>query len=162
MYRYVEGLQWVLNYYYKGVSSWGWFYDYHFAPRITDLKGLADLKFNFELGKPFTPYQQLMGVLPEDSKDHVPPAYRVSLLRLTRIRVGAKEQDLMYEETSPIIDFYPKDFALDMNGKKQDWEAVVKIPFIDQERLLRAMGREYLFITKGWCPAADVQLATFD
>lgn len=49
------------------------------------------------------------------------------------------EKDLMTEETSPIIDFYPKDFELDMNGKKQDWEAVVKIPFIDQERLLKAM-----------------------
>ena len=49
----------------------------------------------------------------------------------------------MYEETSPILDFYPKDFELDMNGKKQDWEAVVKIPFIDQQRLLRAMACEF-------------------
>jgi 5'-3' exonuclease len=48
----------------------------------------------------------------------------------------------MTEETSPIHDFYPKEFELDMNGKKQDWEAVVKIPFIDQARLLRAMGRK--------------------
>lgn len=48
----------------------------------------------------------------------------------------------MTEETSPIIDFYPVDFELDMNGKKQDWEAVVKIPFIDQDRLLKAMARE--------------------
>ena len=123
VYRYVEGLQWILNYYYKGVPSWSWYYDYHYSPRITDLTGLAELKFNFDKGKPFTPFQQLMGVLPEESKEHVPSAYR----------------DLMYEETSPIIDFYPTDFELDMNGKKQDWEAVVKIPFIDQERLLRAM-----------------------
>lgn len=43
-----------------------------------DLHGLADMKFPFELGKPFTPFQQLMGVLPEDSKEHVPSAYRVS------------------------------------------------------------------------------------
>jgi 5'-3' exoribonuclease 1 len=49
----------------------------------------------------------------------------------------------MTEETSPIIDFYPTKFELDMNGKKQDWEAVVKIPFIDQERLLKAMAREF-------------------
>ena len=86
MFKYIEGLQWILNYYYKGVSSWGWFYPYHFAPKITDLKRVDDFKFDFELGKPLTPYQQLMGVLPEESKDHVPPVYRVSAseIRLTR------------------------------------------------------------------------------
>lgn len=87
---------------------------------------IDEFTFNFDLGKPFTPYQQLMGVLPEESKDHVPSVYR----------------DLMTDPESPIADFYPTDFQLDMNGKKQDWEAVVKIPFIDQDRLLKAMARE--------------------
>ncbi|ODO06774.1 hypothetical protein I350_04133 [Cryptococcus amylolentus CBS 6273] len=123
VHHYIEGLQWILNYYYKGVSSWGWFYKYHYSPRITDLKGIADMKFEFDYGQPFLPFQQLMGVLPADSQEHVPLAYR----------------DLMYDPTSPILDFYPKDFELDMNGKKADWEAVVKIPFIDQNRLLKAM-----------------------
>jgi 5'-3' exoribonuclease 1 len=45
----------------------------------------------------------------------------------------------MYSVDSPILDFYPEDFEQDMNGKKQEWEAVVKIPFIDEKRLLRAM-----------------------
>ena len=52
----------------------------------------------------------------------------------------------MTEETSPIYDFYPRQFELDMNGKKQDWEAVVKIPFIDQKRLLKAMARELFLV----------------
>lgn len=81
IYKYVEGLQWVLMYYYKGVASWAWFYNHHFAPRITDLKGIAEMKFDFELGRPFKPFEQLMGVLPEDSKEHVPGAYRVCPLR---------------------------------------------------------------------------------
>ena len=46
---------------------------------------------------------------------------------------------MIVEKNSPIIDFYPRDFELDMNGKKMEWEAVVKIPFIDEKRLLDAM-----------------------
>lgn len=38
------------------------------------------MSFSFELGKPFHPFEQLMGVLPEASKELVPLAYRVSTL----------------------------------------------------------------------------------
>jgi len=40
--------------------------------------------------------------------------------------------DLMCDPNSPILG--PLDFGLDLNGKKQDWEAIVKIPFIDERR----------------------------
>lgn len=49
----------------------------------------------------------------------------------------------MWDPNSPILDFYPQEFEQDLNGKKQEWEAVVKIPFIDEKRLLRAMQGEY-------------------
>ncbi|KAJ7500293.1 exonuclease II [Mycena galericulata] len=120
---YYKGLQWVMHYYYSGVASWGWFYNYHYAPRISDLRGVDQMEFKFELGRPFRPFEQLMGVLPAASKEHIPVAY----------------QDLMYSANSPILDFYPLEFEQDLNGKKQDWEAIVKIPFIDQDRLLPAM-----------------------
>ncbi|KAF8754092.1 hypothetical protein RHS01_06453 [Rhizoctonia solani] len=123
VYRYIEGLQWVMYYYYRGVASWGWFYDYHYAPRISDIKNIELFEFNYELGKPFKPFEQLMGVLPYASHELIPEAYR----------------ELMHSEHSPILDFYPENFDLDMNGKKQEWEAVVKVPFIDQKRLLSSM-----------------------
>ena len=86
---------------------------------------------DFDLGQPFKPFQQLMGVLPDRSKNIVPSAYH----------------PLMTSSESPIIDFYPRDFELDMNGKKMEWEAVVKIPFIDENRLLAAMSTKELLLS---------------
>ena len=45
----------------------------------------------------------------------------------------------MVNEDSPVKDFYPVDFETDLNGKQMEWEAVVLIPFISEERLLNAM-----------------------
>ncbi|KAL6722155.1 exonuclease II Exo2 [Lecanora helva] len=130
--NYVQGLQWVLYYYYRGVVSWPWFYGYHYSPMISDVKNGLKANVNFRLGQPFRPYQQLMGVLPDRSKTIVPTAYH----------------DLMTNPKSPIIDFYPRDFELDMNGKKMEWEAVVKIPFIDEDRLLPAMATKDFLLSQ--------------
>lgn len=33
--NYVQGLQWVLFYYYRGIASWPWFYGFHYSPMIS-------------------------------------------------------------------------------------------------------------------------------
>lgn len=35
--NYVQGLQWVLYYYYRGIASWPWFYQYHYSPLISGM-----------------------------------------------------------------------------------------------------------------------------
>ncbi|XP_038574782.1 LOW QUALITY PROTEIN: 5'-3' exoribonuclease 1 [Micropterus salmoides] len=120
---YVEGIQWILHYYYHGVQSWSWYYPYHYAPFLSDIRNISGLKLTFDLGKPFMPFQQLLAVLPAASKELLPEAYR----------------HLMMSENSPIIEYYPLDFKTDLNGKQQEWEAVVLIPFIDERCLLAAM-----------------------
>ncbi|EER19448.1 5'-3' exoribonuclease, putative [Perkinsus marinus ATCC 50983] len=126
---YVEGICWVLQYYYQGVVSWDWFYPYHYAPFATDLVGCSALECNkasyYTKGKPFLPLQQLMSVLPPRSG---PPA-----------DIPVEMQKLMTEPNSSIIDFYPEDFALDLNGKKFTWQAVILLPFIIQDRLIAAL-----------------------
>ncbi|XP_040911362.1 5'-3' exoribonuclease 1 isoform X2 [Toxotes jaculatrix] len=120
---YVEGIQWILHYYYHGVQSWSWYYPHHYAPFLSDIRNISGLKLTFDLGKPFMPFQQLLAVLPAASMELLPECYR----------------HLMTSDRSPIIEYYPLDFKTDLNGKQQEWEAVVLIPFIDERCLLAAM-----------------------
>lgn len=110
---------------------------------MPDMVNVDKMSFNFDLGEPFKPFEQLMGVLPEASKELVPPAFRVRWILTESIdgdgRLMWILQELMFGIDSPIIEFYPQSFEQDLNGKKQDWEAIVKIPFIDKQRLQAAM-----------------------
>ncbi len=45
----------------------------------------------------------------------------------------------MTEPSSPLAPYYPNDFESDPNGKRQPWEAIVKIPFIDGDQLLEVV-----------------------
>lgn len=123
-YEYIRGLCWVLLYYYQGCPSWSWYFPFHYSPLASDLGICAKYKIEFEEGIPFSPYGQLMGVLPATSGAFALPK---------------KFHALMCNPLSPIIHFYPTDFKLDLNGKRFAWQGVIILPFIEEKTLLKAI-----------------------
>ncbi|KAJ5578360.1 5'-3' exoribonuclease 2 [Penicillium hispanicum] len=129
---YAEGLAWVLRYYFQGCPSWTWYYPYHYAPFAADFVDIGEMEINFDKGRPFRPFEQLMGVLPASSNHALPEVFH----------------PLMSDPESEIIDFYPEDFPVDLNGKKFAWQGVILLPFIDEKRLLAAMEKKYPLLTE--------------
>ncbi|KAL8248932.1 hypothetical protein R6Q59_005800 [Mikania micrantha] len=120
VFKYTEGVCWIMHYYYQQVPSWQWFYPYHYAPLASDFVGLDKLDINFTLGQPFKPLDQLLAVLPAASAQALPLFYR----------------ELMTRESSPILDFYPE-----ASMKMHDMQGVSKLPFIDESRLLSEIAK---------------------
>ena len=130
--EYIRGLCWVLAYYYDGCPDWQWFYPFHYAPFAEDMRSIMRIPLDFNSSAPpFKPLEQLMGVFPEKSAQALPKSWR----------------KLMSDPESPIIDFYPTNFKVDLNGKKQAWMGVVLLPFIDEARLFKALEKVYPDLT---------------
>ena len=60
-----------------------------------------------------------MSVFPAASRSHVPKPWA----------------ELMVDPECTIIDFYPEDFKIDLNGKKYAWQGVALLPFVDEVRI---------------------------
>jgi Xrn1 helical domain len=60
------------------------------------------MSFDFQLGTPFCPYEQLIGLLPLASKDHIPSAYH-GILPSPRVFFNLKLPLLRIKPNPPIL-----------------------------------------------------------
>lgn len=101
--EYITGLVWNLEYYYKGVISWEWYYPYNYGPMLSDLVGISSILSEISFfdggtkeiadkdtssmsdtterirqvaGSPLRPFEQLLGCLPPSSSYLLPKPYR--------------------------------------------------------------------------------------
>lgn len=121
---YIEGTQWVLTYYTKGVPSWIWFYKYHYAPLaffITKHVSTYTHK-KYAPSQPIKPFQQLLCVLPPKSSSLLPSSI----------------SSLLTSDTSEIREFCPTNFDIDMSGKRKEYQGIVLLPMINLEKILEA------------------------
>lgn len=118
---YIEGMQWVITYYTRRVPCWNWCYKYNHAPLARDLaKYFKDFRFtNYPESYPNEPFQQLLSILSSKNHDLIPSP-------LDR---------LMTCKNSPLYDYYPDTFTIDVSGKRKAWEGKAILPIIDQKLL---------------------------
>jgi 5'-3' exonuclease len=124
--EYLKGLMWVFEYYLVGCPSFSWTYPYHYPPLFSDfslfLSGISSVEnyINFDrTAQPLTPFVQLICVLPPQSAYLLPAKYR----------------SLLTSETSPLKEYYPKNFEIDYEGKNQEYEGIALLPFVDLEKV---------------------------
>ncbi len=127
--NYLESLMFTLKYYFQGCPSWSWHYKYRTSPLLSDVYyalennvvSMNDIEF--VLGTPYTPFQQLMLILPPQLNNLVP-----SVLR-----------PIMTDDNLACTQFYPTDFILDVSvGIKQEYSEAL-LPEIDEELLINTV-----------------------
>ena len=119
---YLEGMQWVLTYYTKGVSNWLWLYPYHYAPFASDLcdHSYKDVKSMYYTNKPLLPFQQLLCILPPASSYLLPQPLN----------------DILTKNSS-VKKYYPENIVIDVGGKMKEWQGIVILPQINLKDIMK-------------------------
>jgi len=123
--EYMLGILFIARYYFKGIPTFSWCYPFHYAPLVSDLYTYckdADLNFNFNVDRPLSMYESLLGILPPSSFHLLPHS----------VREGLRDKLLMD------IDFL-EEFEVDLDGCQQEYEAKCILPIVGYDKL------KYLF-----------------
>jgi 5'-3' exonuclease len=121
--NYFESLVFTLQYYLKGCPCFDWFYEYRASPIPSDMFTVLS-KHNFDINSitfknkaPYTPFEQLMFILPPQMNGLLPVSLREIMTR----------KDLAL--------FYPKHFQVDaLAGSKYIYSEAI-LPEIDTEKM---------------------------
>lgn len=124
--NYLESIMFNLKYYFKGCPAWQWHYKYRIAPLISDVKYALETgivnpnELVFEQGAPYTPFQQLMLILPPQMNFLVPKVL----------------QPIMTDDKFLCTQFYPTEFKIDVTtGIKFEYSEAI-LPEIDEDVLV--------------------------
>ena len=121
-YEYFKGLKFVLEYYCFKIPDTRWLYPYHYAPFACDLVDKCTSKMFERVNKPFIyrdfahPHLALLSILPIKSINLLPEQLRPVMLNRPELFDHSK-------------------LVIDVEGKINDYEAIICCPQIDTEMM---------------------------
>ena len=118
--NYMEGLEWVMNYYTSECIDWKWHYNYNYPPLFKDLLKFVPV-FNTVMIEP----NEYKNVSPEVQLSYVLP---IESLHLIPNQIGKK---LLKEKEY----YYSNEYNLNWSFCKYMWESHIDLPYIDLEDL---------------------------
>lgn len=126
---YLEGISWTAKYYFEECPDLYWQYPFDHAPFLSDISEYIR-KTNFDINTVIftkkkyvvTPMIQLLAVLPPASCDTLAVSYK----------------KLVMDNSSEIIDMFPKKTCIDYLHKDQYWQCIPKLPMFNIDRIINA------------------------
>ena len=130
---YIDGCAWVLEYYLFGVKDWAYMYPYNYAPFAIDLATFSatyEPKSERHISPPISPFLQLLCVIPPKSSGLLPTPLNQILL-----------------SKGELSQYFPTDFKINYEGKKNKWEGIVELPPVKVDVLKKEMDKLVPLIT---------------
>lgn len=125
-YSYLRGMAWVYSYYQGNINNWDYFYPQHYAPFASDICKLRINNIQFRDTKPLCRFNQLLLVLPPDSRNLVPICF----------------QKIFDDEK-----LYPRKVRIDRFDKLCDWQSVVRMPLISVAKVIEFSNNNLKFLS---------------
>ncbi len=123
--NYLEGLYWTFHYYNFDCISRDWSYRYHNSPSFQDIyvymsKFISDINLlDIKDKHKIKPFEQLLIVLPPDSRNLLPYEY----------------SKLMVDLDLELLEYYPDKYQINTFNKRYFWECSPILPYVSVEKI---------------------------
>jgi 5'-3' exoribonuclease 1 len=122
----MRGMSFVMKYYTKGIPTYDYSFEFHYAPLFNDLNNwvhsVDHLDFQFKFQKPLTLVESLVSVLPPSAFYLLPEPVQTFM-----------------KERAEIDGDWSENFEIDLEGKQQDYEAVLLLPTVPYDKVKRLL-----------------------
>tara|TARA_B100000780_G_scaffold276552_1_gene245353 strand:+ start:9666 stop:11441 length:1776 start_codon:yes stop_codon:yes gene_type:complete len=135
--EHIKSLMFTMEYYLTSTPAWNFGYDFRCAPLISDLLSYIKntpnaLNVSFDKGTPYKPLEQLYMVVPPQASKLLPKTYK----------------DLITNIDSPLIQYSPCDFKLDVvMGQKFIYSEPI-LPGLDDKKIISELKQHKLTKTE--------------